>query len=110
MTVVTALRSPFAWPTEPFTLADAQALTDALKPFADPVRVLILHHLTWHGPLRAADLAERLDTRRSIVAHHLRILREAGLITSTSVDGSGDVVIDAVRALSTAIDVDREDR
>jgi DNA-binding transcriptional ArsR family regulator len=107
---VTALRSPFAWPDRPFTAADAQALADALKVLADPVRLLILHHLTWHGPLSSGALSKAIDTRRQNVAHHLRSLRQAGLITSTSVDGSGDVVIDAVRALSTAIDVDREDR
>lgn len=107
---MTTLRSPFAWPDTPFTLADAEPLAAALRVLADPVRLLILHHLTWHGPLTSAALSTALDTRRQKVAHHLRLLRQAGLITSTSVDGSGDVVIDAVRALSTAIDVDREDR
>lgn len=108
---MSALRSPFAAPgDQPFTAADAQALADAFKVLADPVRLEILHQLTWHGPMRTVDLAAAINAKRPNVAHHLRALRQAGLITSASVDGSGDVVIDAVRQLSAAIDVDRDDR
>lgn len=108
---MTAIRSPFDVPDEqqPFTLTDAQPLVDALKILADPVRLVILHQLTWHGPLKPSEL-QGLGLTQPGVAHHLRALREAGLITDAGPGSFREVSLKAVRELSVAIDPEAERR
>ncbi len=48
---------------------------------ADPKRILILYFLA-DGPRRVTDLAETLHLPQPTVSHHLRILRERGLVQS----------------------------
>jgi len=48
---------------------------------ADPKRILLLYYLA-DGPRRVTDLAEALDLPQPTVSHHLRILRERGLVQS----------------------------
>ena len=49
---------------------------------ADPTRRGILD-LLQHRPLRAGDLAGHFPVSRPAVARHVRVLREAGLLTET---------------------------
>lgn len=52
-----------------------------LQATADPVRLAILQQLSVDGPTCACDLAVcREDRSQPTVSHHLRVLREAGLI------------------------------
>jgi DNA-binding transcriptional ArsR family regulator len=53
---------------------------DALKAIAEPHRREILR-LVWKQELSAGDVASRFDLTRPAVSIHLRVLREAGLVT-----------------------------
>ncbi len=46
---------------------------------ADPKRILILYALA-DGPRRVTDLADALGMPQPTVSHHLKILRERGLV------------------------------
>jgi DNA-binding transcriptional ArsR family regulator len=49
---------------------------------ADPTRILILYFLA-DKPRYVTELAEMLDIRQPTVSHHLKVLRERGLVTTT---------------------------
>jgi ArsR family transcriptional regulator len=49
---------------------------------ADPTRILILYLLA-DEPRYVTELAETLDIRQPTVSHHLKVLRERGLVTAT---------------------------
>lgn len=49
---------------------------------ADPTRILILYFLA-DGPRYVNELAEVLEVRQPTVSHHLKVLRERGLVTAT---------------------------
>jgi DNA-binding transcriptional ArsR family regulator len=53
---------------------------DALAALADPVRREIVELLA-RGEVAAGDLAGRFPVSRPAVSRHLRVLREAGLVT-----------------------------
>jgi DNA-binding transcriptional ArsR family regulator len=53
---------------------------DALKAIAEPHRREILR-LVWKQELSAGDVASRFELTRPAVSIHLRVLREAGLVT-----------------------------
>ncbi len=46
---------------------------------ADPKRILLLYALS-EGPRRVTDLSEQLDMPQPTISHHLKILRERGLV------------------------------
>jgi DNA-binding transcriptional ArsR family regulator len=48
---------------------------------ADPTRILLLYALN-EGPRRVTDLVEALDQPQPTVSHHLKILRERGLVAA----------------------------
>lgn len=48
---------------------------------ADPKRILILYALA-DGPQRVTDLADALDAPQPTVSHHLKLLRERGLVSA----------------------------
>jgi ArsR family transcriptional regulator len=48
---------------------------------ADPKRILLLYALA-EGPRRVTDLAEALDLPQPTVSHHLKILRDRGLVAA----------------------------
>jgi ArsR family transcriptional regulator len=48
---------------------------------ADPKRILILYALA-DGPRRVTDLADALGMPQPTVSHHLKILRERGLVVA----------------------------
>ena len=55
-------------------------MTDVFAALASPVRREILG-LLLDGPLAVNALAESFDMRRPSVSEHLRVLRDAGLVT-----------------------------
>ncbi len=77
---------------------------------ADPKRILLLYALA-DGPRRVTDLAEALGVPQPTVSHHLKILRERGLVTA---DQEGTAVYYAladervIRALDLLRDVLRD--
>ncbi|MUT65809.1 helix-turn-helix transcriptional regulator [Paenibacillus sp. NEAU-GSW1] len=52
---------------------------------ADPVRQDIIMMLTKHDSLNVAQITERSPMSRSAISHHLKILRQAGLIASNKI-------------------------
>jgi DNA-binding transcriptional ArsR family regulator len=55
----------------------------ALKGLADPIRRRTVQRLV-QGPATAGQLAALFSVSRPAVSRHLRVLREAGLVTATS--------------------------
>ncbi len=68
----------------PLGQAEAERLAAALKVVADPTRLRLLSLLatSGDGAVCACDLVEPVGKSQPTVSHHLKILREAGLVTS----------------------------
>jgi ArsR family transcriptional regulator, arsenate/arsenite/antimonite-responsive transcriptional repressor len=62
-----------------------RACTPIFLALADPVRQDIIMMLTKHDALNVAQITERSPMSRSAISHHLKILRQAGLIASNKV-------------------------
>ncbi len=61
--------------------ARTAALADRLKALADPTRLRMLDLLAEQPTaLCVCDITSQFDQRQPTISHHLRILREAGLI------------------------------
>lgn len=56
------------------------AFEDTFKALADPVRRKVLTLLK-SGPMSAGEIGEYFDMTGATMSYHLKILREAGLIT-----------------------------
>lgn len=55
----------------------------ALRALADPSRLAIFSLIAGQDqPICACDIVSRFDLRQPTIAHHLKVLREAGLITA----------------------------
>ena len=68
----------------PIDQADAQVLADAFKALGDPVRLQLLNLIATaeNGEVCACDLVEPVGRSQPTVSHHLKVLREAGLVTA----------------------------
>jgi ArsR family transcriptional regulator, arsenate/arsenite/antimonite-responsive transcriptional repressor len=69
--------------TDASTLAPSQSdvLAERLKALADPTRLRMLDLLAQQSaPLCVCEINEHFAQRQPTISHHLRILREAGLI------------------------------
>jgi len=70
--------------TPPLAHDDAEALAAKFKALADPARVILVNQLaTAAGEVCVCDLNAALELSQPTVSHHLRVLREAGLVEST---------------------------
>ena len=67
---------------EPLTEEDAKALAGVFKALADPVRLRLLSLIASFagGEACVCDLVGPFDVSQPTISHHLRVLREAGLI------------------------------
>jgi ArsR family transcriptional regulator, arsenate/arsenite/antimonite-responsive transcriptional repressor len=67
---------------EPLTADDAEQLAGALRAVADPARLRILSLIQSQpdGEACVCHLTGPLDLTQGTVSHHLRVLREAGLV------------------------------
>jgi ArsR family transcriptional regulator len=62
---------------------DAQQLSDDFQLLGHPVRLQILDVLARHaGQVCVCDLEAAVPVKQPTVSHHLRLLREAGLVDS----------------------------
>jgi ArsR family transcriptional regulator len=60
---------------------EAEALSEQLQLLAHPVRMQILDILARHaGQVCVCDLEAALPVKQATISHHLRLLRQAGLI------------------------------
>jgi ArsR family transcriptional regulator len=64
--------------------AESQRLAAAFRALGDPVRLRLLGLLLTAegGQVCACDLVDPLDRSQPTVSHHLKVLREAGLVTA----------------------------
>jgi ArsR family transcriptional regulator len=69
--------------TPPLDRDDAETLAARFKALADPARVAILNRLAAADEVCVCDLNAALDLAQPTVSHHLRVLREAGLVESS---------------------------
>jgi ArsR family transcriptional regulator len=69
---------------EVLSARDAETLSRQFAALADPVRLRLLSLLATAdgGAVCACDLVEPLDRSQPTVSHHLKVLGEAGLVTS----------------------------
>ena len=58
----------------------AQQLADTFKALSDPTRVAILSRLASGEQCCVCDLTDAFDLAQPTVSHHLRVLRDAGLV------------------------------
>jgi ArsR family transcriptional regulator len=67
--------------TEPLRPAQAGALAAMFKALGDPVRLRLLSLITSHGgEVCVCDLSVPFDLSGPTISHHLKVLREAGLV------------------------------
>lgn len=53
-----------------------------LSALADPTRLRILHLLSRHDSLCACEIEAAFDLGQPTVSHHLKIMRQAGIVTA----------------------------
>jgi ArsR family transcriptional regulator len=70
--------------SEPLSASEAEDVSVLLKAIADPVRLRLLSLIACHegGEACVCDLAGAFELTGPTISHHLRVLREAGLIDS----------------------------
>ena len=70
--------------TNPLDAASAAQLAQAFKALSDPVRIRLLSIIASapSGEVCACDLTGPVGKSQPTVSHHLKVLREAGLVTS----------------------------
>ncbi|MEV0248529.1 metalloregulator ArsR/SmtB family transcription factor [Nocardia sp. NPDC050712] len=69
---------------EPLTEATATELASVFKALADPVRLRLLSAIASREGQEACvcDVAEGFEVTQPTISHHLKVLREAGLLDS----------------------------
>ena len=69
--------------TETLTPRDADDLAARFKALADPTRVAIVNRLSAADEVCVCDLTAAFDLSQPTISHHLRVLRDAGLVESS---------------------------
>jgi len=64
----------------PLPKRSAQALAERFKALSDPARVSIVNRIAGDGEVCTCQLTGPLGLSQPTVSHHLRVLKEAGLI------------------------------
>ena len=70
--------------SEPLPAAEAEDIAPLFKAIGDPVRLRLLSMIAAHpgGETCVCDLTGAFDLTPPTISHHLKVLREAGLISS----------------------------
>jgi DNA-binding transcriptional ArsR family regulator len=66
----------------PMPRAAAEDLAATFKALADPTRVAIVNRLSTADEVCVCDLTAAFELSQPTISHHLRILRDAGLIAA----------------------------
>lgn len=87
--------------TEPLDPRESEALAARFKALADPTRVGIVNRLAAADECCVCDLNAAFDLSQPTISHHLKVLRDAGLVESSrrGTWAYYRLVPDAVRAL-----------
>ncbi len=67
----------------PLSEPEAEELAARFKALADPTRVAIANRLSTVDEVCVCDLNAAFDLSQPTISHHLRILREAGLVEAS---------------------------
>ncbi len=78
--IQTACCAPGAPPLAEETAAD---LAVRFKALADPTRVAIVNRLAGAGEVCVCDLTAAFELTQPTISHHLKLLREAGLVEAS---------------------------
>ena len=69
--------------TAPLAVHERDQLAAKFKALADPTRVAIVNSLSAEDEVCVCNLTATFDLSQPTISHHLKILREAGLVEST---------------------------
>jgi ArsR family transcriptional regulator len=69
--------------TEPLAVHERDQLAAKFKALADPTRVAIVNHLSTADEVCVCNLVDSFELSQPTISHHLKILRQAGLVEST---------------------------
>ena len=69
--------------TEPLSESERDELAARFKALADPTRVAIVNSLSAADEVCVCNLTATFDLSQPTISHHLKILRQAGLVEST---------------------------
>ena len=85
--------------------AEAERLASRFKALADPTRVAIVNRLAQADETCVCELTAAFELSQPTISHHLKVLREAGLVESTrrGTWAYYHVVPDALGALASAV-------
>jgi len=64
-------------------LGEAERLAGRFKALADPTRVAIVNRLAQAAETCVCDLTATFDLSQPTISHHLKVLRDAGLVESS---------------------------
>ena len=67
----------------PLPTEDAENAARLFKALADPTRVAIVNRLAAAPEVCVCDLTAAFDLSQPTISHHLKVLREVGLVAST---------------------------
>lgn len=69
---------------EPLTAGQAERLAPSFKALGDPIRLRLLSLIASHegGQACVCDLTDAFEVSAPTISHHLKVLREIGLVTS----------------------------
>jgi ArsR family transcriptional regulator len=75
---------PGALLREPIGAAEAADMATKLKALADPVRLQLFSAIASHvgGEACVCDISAGVEVSQPTISHHLKVLRDAGLLTS----------------------------
>jgi len=75
------LEQPYCAPgAPPLPRKSAEAIAERFKALADPARVSIVNRIAGQGEVCTCQLTGPIGLSQPTVSHHLRVLKEAGLI------------------------------
>jgi ArsR family transcriptional regulator len=69
--------------TAPLDVAERNMLATRFKALSDPTRVAMVNRLAAADEVCVCDFVASLDLAQPTISHHLKILREAGLVESS---------------------------
>src|SRR5216117_3347215 len=69
--------------TKPLAVHERDQLAAQFKALADPTRIAIVNQLSATDEVCVCNLTAAFDLSQPTISHHLRILRDAGLVEST---------------------------
>lgn len=66
---------------QPYSFAFLETATEVLRAVAHPHRLLIIEMLHQQKSMNVTEVYERLGIEQAVASHHLRILKDRGVVT-----------------------------